>query len=154
MIFPKIYLVRHGNTFFDPVRSERVLSDLGQMQASNMAKFLKEKKIEVSFIYHSEKLRAKQTAEILSLGVSAHDGVVARLGLKPNDDIENWVLECQASKSNIMIVGHMPFMPLLLSKLVLGHDEREIVLFSEVMVVCLSKNPHNDRFIVEWCWGS
>jgi phosphohistidine phosphatase len=48
-----------------------------------------------------------------------------------------------------MLVGHMPFLSILASRLVLGTEDPDVVLFRESTVVCLEKGP-NGQWAVGW----
>ncbi|RLD16037.1 MAG: phosphohistidine phosphatase SixA, partial [Caldiserica bacterium] len=66
----RIYLVQHAEAKPKEEDPERPLTEKGVLNAKKVAEFLKGK-IKPSCIYHSDKLRAKQTAKIFSeiLGV-------------------------------------------------------------------------------------
>ena len=64
----KIFLCRHGQTTGDLEHRwggdyDDELTELGEYQARQLGKFLKDKKIEV--VFHSPKKRAGKTAQIL-----------------------------------------------------------------------------------------
>lgn len=80
--------------------------------------------LEVSAIYHSGKLRAAQTAEIMARSLAVPS--LAREGLSPNDPVlpvAQWLSEQEPS----LVVGHLPFLDRLLCQL-LGCPEREGLL--------------------------
>ena len=60
------YLVRHGDAVSAAENAERPLSRIGREQVQCAAREMLERGSEVSRIYHSGMLRAKQTAEILA----------------------------------------------------------------------------------------
>jgi len=84
----KLYLVRHGAALPASKEPSRPLSGEGQRGVERIALFLREAGVKVNHIYHSDKLRAAQTASILG-GVIAPDGRLnAVKGLGPHDSID------------------------------------------------------------------
>ena len=71
----------------------------------------------MDIIFHSERLRAQQTAEIICAGLSPLNGLHEVPGLLPNDDVEPWIDELADAEAGIMLVGHMPFMAFLRDRL-------------------------------------
>ena len=71
----KVYLVQHGKAVDKSVDPERPLSDEGTQQTQAVADFIASLNIKVECIWHSGKMRAHQTAEILSKAVTADDGL-------------------------------------------------------------------------------
>jgi phosphohistidine phosphatase len=94
--------------------------------------------IEVAAILHSDKLRARQTAEILSRFVPPTQGIRQISGLEPEAD--PWIAkaELEAAAAPLMIVGHLPHLGRLAALLLTGDDERQSVEFTTATVVCLS----------------
>jgi len=86
---------------------------------------LKRLKISVSKIYHSGKLRAQQSAEI----IAQEKAIEQRDGLKPNDPIDSIVQEIEQFESDLMIVGHLPQLDKLVSYLLVGDENKSIVSF-------------------------
>ncbi|RKY35345.1 MAG: phosphohistidine phosphatase SixA [Candidatus Omnitrophota bacterium] len=132
----KLYLVQHGKAVDEKIDPQKPLSNEGKAETERVANFLKQKEIVPEIIWHSEKLRAKQTAEIFTdiLGISE---VVEKKGLKPNDPVELLRDEIEGGDCDLMIVGHLPFLARLLSLLLLNSSERYILEFSYSGVLCL-----------------
>ena len=61
-------------------------------------------------------------------------------GLAPNDPVDPWVEELNKSTDDVMIVGHLPFLSKLVSRL-LGREE-ELISFQQGGIVCLEKMEH------------
>jgi phosphohistidine phosphatase len=104
-----IYLVRHGATLPEETDPSRPLSDKGRKEVEATARALLKEKANVEEIWHSTKLRAKQTAEIIAqiLGVK---NVIEKEGLKPNDPPAPFAEMLKTADKNILIAGHMPFL--------------------------------------------
>ena len=83
----KVYLVRHGEAVSSQFDPQRPLSAQGLADIRKVASFIKPLQISVEHIWHSGKLRAAQTAEILAESMSVIKDCSAHKGLKPNDDV-------------------------------------------------------------------
>ncbi len=139
----RIYLVQHGESLPEAVDPERPLSDKGRADISKTAGFLKGK-ITIDTIWHSTKLRARQTAEIIGKALLPEKGLAEKQGLAPNDPadiIKNEILK--ESHEHLMIVGHLPFMARLASLLLTGSDSGSIVSFRQGGVLCLELTDKN-----------
>ena len=68
----RLYLVQHGEALSKDVDPERALSDAGRADAERLARFLAPRRLTLSRVLQSGKLRAQQTAEILA-GAFASD---------------------------------------------------------------------------------
>jgi phosphohistidine phosphatase len=79
-------------------------------------------------IWHSGKLRARQTAEPFHRHCNPLAEFAAIRGLQPEDP-PMWVKDVLAGETrDVMLVGHMPNLPRLLTALVHG-DDREPLSF-------------------------
>jgi phosphohistidine phosphatase len=63
----KLYLAQHGDSLPEQVNPERPLSERGREDVRRLAEFLGGTGIQVRRVYHSGKLRARQTAELLGI---------------------------------------------------------------------------------------
>lgn len=134
-----LYLVRHAEANHELIDSLRSLSEKGKADINRVNDHLENLNLKVKTIYHSGKQRAVETATILSMSVNSKEGIEHIYGLKPMDDIipiENFVSE---ENEDIMIVGHLPFMNLLASKLTGKSADEEIIQFPTGCVLCLQK---------------
>lgn len=133
----KIYLVRHGESLDSDQDATRPLSARGRKDIENLGKFLANSKPHIFHIIHSGILRAKQTACILANALKFSDEIESRVGLQPLDDIMDIKEELKNYSNNILIVGHLPFMPRLLSALMVGNESKTMVSFEPGALVCL-----------------
>ncbi|MDE1464038.1 phosphohistidine phosphatase SixA [Spartinivicinus poritis] len=141
----KLYFVQHGLAVAKTVDEKRPLSEVGLNESSKVAIFLKQHNVKVNKICHSDKLRAKQTAEIFSKHLNI-DNIVEMSGMAPNDDpglLVNDLLEEQG-----MYVGHLPNLQKVVSQLVAGDQVREVIQFQNSAVVCLEIEEGKGR--VSW----
>src|ERR1700675_4810039 len=102
------FLVRHGEAKPDRDDPRRPLSDRGRTDVEKIARAAAAKKIKVAEILHSDKLRAKETAEILARFLSPAGGVRQISELAPEDDPLLAAAELEAAVASLMLVGHLP----------------------------------------------
>jgi len=135
----KVYLVRHGDTVSSSVDPQRPLSEQGMADIRRIASFVKPLEISVEHIWHSGKPRAAQTAEILAGAVSAEEDCSSRDDLGPNSDASAIADELEAYDTDLMIVGHLPFLWNLTSLLTAGTEAADVVGFSAGAMACLNR---------------
>jgi phosphohistidine phosphatase len=135
----RIYLVQHGASKSEAEDPQRSLADEGRRVVEQMADHLAEVGISVDRIEHSEKLRARQTAEILADKLKPRDGTEQVSGMAPNDDVSPMRLRLQSEEKNVMLVGHLPYLSRLLSSLLLVDEDRPVVEFYMGGVICLER---------------
>jgi phosphohistidine phosphatase len=133
------YLVRHGDALSATENPQRPLSSDGRRHVELTARCALERSINVSVIYHSGILRAKETAEILAKQMSV--ATVAELsGLLPEDDPAIVKAELDAAVGSLLLVGHLPFMSRLAGLLINGDPERPAVEFFPATMVCCARS--------------
>ena len=116
-----LYLVQHGAAKSKAEDPRRGLTDEGRRDVDRMAHFLAPLGLSLDRIEHSEKLRARQTAEILAARLQPAHGTHEIAGLTPHDDVEPVCARLQRESKNLMLVGHLPHLSHLASRLlVLG----------------------------------
>ena len=139
----RLYLIQHGESAPEEVDPSRPLTDKGKSDVAGTAGFLKKAGARVDEVWHSTKLRAKQTAELLGLKAP-----VEKQGLKPNDPVAPIAKLIEKSETDLAIVGHLPFLSKLTSLLVCGKEDQPIVQFKQGGALCLEKQESG--FVV--CW--
>jgi len=135
----RIYLVRHGEAVSKDVDPERPLSNEGRESIRKLCSFFVPLHLKVMEIWHSEKLRARETAEILSAAIVPQKGLLRIAGLSPNDPVSPIRKKIDESSQDLMIVGHLPFMENLASLLLTGDESQAALLFPEGGIACLEK---------------
>lgn len=133
----RLYLVQHGEAASKDVDPNRPLTEKGKEDISRMADFLKKRGIRVSATWHSGKLRAIQTAQILGEAVSTE--IAKQEDLAPNDPVDKWLEKLNARVKDVMIVGHLPFLQKLASLLLVGDESSRLITFRTGGVVCLER---------------
>jgi len=146
-----LYIVQHGLAVPKDEHPERPLSDQGRAEVGRMAAFLARTRPAISRVIHSGKLRAAQTALIFSETIGPGRIVEeAADGLAPKDptdaaadDIDEWT-------EDTMIVGHLPHLSKLVSRLVVGSEGNTVVHFTPGTVVCLERGENGGGWTVTW----
>lgn len=142
----KLYLVQHGEATPKEADPNRALTKKGKEDVFRMAKFLKKVGIKVIATWHSEKLRAIQTAQILGKAVSVE--IIKQEGLAPNDPIDSWLEELNTRIKDVMMVGHLPFLQRLASLLLVGDESSRLIAFRPGGVVCLERKE--EKWSLVW----
>lgn len=145
----KVYLVRHGEAVSSQFDPKRPLSEHGLADIRKVASFIKPLKISVEHVWHSGKLRAAQTADILAESVSVEKDCSAHKDLGPNDDVTIIADELEAYNTDLMIVGHLPFLVYLTSLLVAGKETANVAAFDAGSIACLYRSD-SGRWQIEW----
>jgi len=135
-----LYLVRHGKALAEEVDPNRPLSEEGRRDVSRMATFVQPLELPVSTIWHSGKLRAKETAEILSSALPGQAAPVLHDGLMPNAAVAPIREEIERAKESLMIVGHLPFLDKLVSELVVDDESAGVAVFDDGAIICLNRD--------------
>ena len=147
----QIYLVQHGESQPEEIDPERRLTENGARAVHRVADFLRTSGgLHVDAIWHSGKARAQQTAELLGPATRAGEGALMQHdGLAPKDAVEPIKRELEQGNSNVMIVGHLPFLGRLAALLLTGNADNDVVAFQFGCVVCL-KRDDADKWRLEW----
>jgi len=145
----KLYLVQHGRAMSSEQDPDRPLTPEGRQEAEEIAHLLMPLDFTVDQIWHSDKTRARQTAEIYAPVFAVGPEPVARQGLGPDDKVAPLRDELAVATEDTMIVGHLPFLSKLTSLLLTGYESGEVVAFHNAGVVCLERTADN-RWCIEW----
>lgn len=146
----KLYLVQHGESKSEAEDPERSLTAKGEEETRKISTFGNKLNVHPSKIYHSGKLRATQTAKIISEGLNLPaSSLVFAQGLNPNDDVKPWAKRISEEIEDLMVVGHLPFLEKLASLLLCGNEDARVVLFRNSGIVCLEKKE-DKRWAVRW----
>ena len=155
----KIYLVRHGIAY-EPGEpgyeddTQRPLTDKGREKMKKVADVLKRLNVKPDAILSSPYLRARQTAEILAKELKyKKDKIEFSERLLPTSQPEPMIEEIieKYIVEELVIVGHEPFLGLLISALAAGSPNLAInVKYGSVC--CLSADDFRieRRATLEW----
>ena len=133
----RLYLVQHGEAVPEDVDAARPLSPSGRADVARMAGFLAAGGVRVGRIMHSGKRRAEQTAEII--GAALGSAPEARADLNPMDPTDSVARDAATWDQDVMLVGHLPFMAKLASRLIAGREDAGVVAFQPGTIVCLER---------------
>ena len=148
----RLYFVQHAQAKRKEEDPARPLSEKGEKDIRKMATTLKDHaNIQVNVIFHSGKTRAKQTAQALAEALSAHQGIREAEGLDPLADVEVWAKRLASDEvdEETMLVGHLPHLSRLTSRLICGNEAQEVVRFRQGSVVCLERGEEGG-WAVSW----
>ena len=117
-----LYLVHHGDAVGPDVDPRRPLSPEGRGAVERIAAQAAGLGVTPAVVWHSGKLRAKQTAEAFWRACNALADLSATRDLQP-DDPPQWMRDrLRAEARDILIAGHFPYLPRLLALLVSGGE--------------------------------
>jgi len=145
----RLYLVQHAAAKTEAEDPQRGLTDEGRRTVERVAEFLASLGLAVERIEHSDKLRARQTAEILAARLQPAAGTQPVTGLAPNDDVELTCARLRSESKDLMLVGHLPHLSRLAARLLELEADRAVVRFQMGAVVALSRDDVG-RWGVEW----
>ena len=115
-----LFLVHHGDAVGPDVDPRRPLSPEGRAAVERVAAQAAARGAKPAVVWHSGKLRAKQTAEAFWRACNALAGFSATRDLQP-DDPPQWMRDrLRVETRDILIAGHFPYLPRLLALLVTG----------------------------------
>jgi phosphohistidine phosphatase len=117
-----LYLAHHGVAVGPEVDARRPLSAAGQADVERLASLAAARGAKPVAVWHSGKLRAKQTAEAYWRACNALAEFSATRDLQP-DDPAQWIRDrLRGETRDILIAGHFTHLPRLLALLVLGGE--------------------------------
>lgn len=144
-----LYLVQHGAALSRQDDPERGLSAEGEKKVRLIGEVAANYGVNVEGIFHSGRKRALQTAELLAQALNPQKGCTARDDIGPMDDVASFATGLR-NGSNLMFVGHLPFMEKLVSELVTGSAEYTPFKFQNGGIVCLDREEGEKYWYVKW----
>ena len=113
----KLFLVHHGEAVGPEVDAQRPLSQNGRAAVERLAAEAAARGAKPAVVWHSGKLRAKQTAEAFWRACNALAEFSATRDLQP-DDPAHWIRDRLLGESrDVLLAGHFPHLPRLLALL-------------------------------------
>jgi len=134
----ELYLVQHGEAMEESADPNRPLTPKGREVVSATAAFLKGQNVKIDEVWHSQKLRARQTADIITETLGIRESIEKKF-LNPNDPVSPVADVIAMHPRNILIAGHLPFLAKLAAFLVSGSEKKEVVAFQPGKVASLRK---------------
>ena len=112
-----MFLVHHADAVGPEVDSRRPLSALGERQAAHAAAETAARGARPAVVWHSGKLRARQTAQAFWRVCNALAEFSATSDLQPGDSPSRMRERLRGETRDVLIAGHFPHLPRLLSLL-------------------------------------
>ncbi len=144
-----LYLVQHGAAKPESEDRERPLTDEGRRTVEKVTAWLKSAGVSVDRIERSDKLRARQTAEILAIRLNPPEGTRQVSGLAPNDDVGPIVSRLEKETKNLMLVGHLPHLSRLVAQLIGVPADQIVLQFRMGGVVRIDRNEAGN-WVIQW----
>jgi phosphohistidine phosphatase len=117
-----LMLVHHGEAVGADVDARRPLSPAGVAGVERLAAQAAANGAKPAVVWHSGKLRAKQTAEAVWRACNALAELSVMRDLQP-DDPPQWIRDrLRGETRDIAIAGHFPHLPRLLALLITGGE--------------------------------
>jgi phosphohistidine phosphatase len=135
----RAFLVRHGEAERADVDPDRRLTARGVEDVTRIATdAVDQLDVRPRRIVHSDKARARQTAEIWAGLVGTR--VAESDGLSPNDDPAIWSARLEGESEDLMLVGHLPHLERLAGLLVASDADQAVVGFPAGGLVVLDRS--------------
>jgi phosphohistidine phosphatase len=113
----RLVLVHHADAVGPEVDPQRPLSLTGRFDVERLARAAAERGVKPAVIWHSGKLRARQTAEAFWSACNPFAELKAVRGLQPSDGPALFRDVLAEEDRDLLAVGHMPSLPRILSLL-------------------------------------
>jgi phosphohistidine phosphatase len=145
----RLYLVHHGDAVGPDVDPRRPLSEAGRFAVEAVAAEAASRGARPAVVWHSGKLRARQTAEAFWRACNALAELSATRDLQP-DDPPQWMRDrLRAEPRDVLIAGHFPHLPRLLSSL-LGDQPSSVHAFPLHGIVALTTEDAGESWREDW----
>ena len=115
-------LVHHAAAVGPQVDPQRPLSTPGRDHAAALAARLKARGFVPAAVWHSGKLRARQTAEACLLACSPFAEFRMIRGVRPDDPPEMLCDALRGETRDVLVAGHIPHLAAVLDRLAPGRD--------------------------------
>jgi phosphohistidine phosphatase len=142
-----LYLVRHGEAVDEREDPMRPLNPRGRDEVAATARVAGVLGLDVARIVHSGKLRARQTAEIWAAALERKK-IEEYAELEPMADPEHAVAYVNEAHESLMLVGHLPHLSRVLSALVIGDPDKELIAYPTGGVAALARQDGSWR--IKW----
>jgi phosphohistidine phosphatase len=144
-----VFLVHHGDAVGPDVDTRRPLSPAGAEVVARVAAAAAARGARPDAVWHSGKLRAKQTAEAFWRACNPLADLSAMRDLQPADP-PTWMRDrLRGEPRDVMLVGHFPHLPALLALLVAA-PEGATAPFPLHGVVALGSDDDGETWTELW----
>ena len=145
----RVYLVQHGEAHPEEVSPERELTPRGRSDVERIAALLAKGGVRVAKVYHSDKTRARQTAELFAARLARGVAPEPLADINPNDPVETVAERLSGWDDDALVAGHQPFIGKLVALLIAGRAEPPVVDYRQGAVACLERDAGN-RWVLAW----
>ena len=145
----KLYLMRHGEALSPQKDPEKGLTDRGKYNVELVAKHLDIQGVSFSQIFHSNKKRARETAEIMGKIIAPNVKLTLHEKITPNDDPHLIFSEINTWEEDTLIASHLPFVPNLMTLLTEKDAYMTAITFETATVICLEKE-NSYKWAFKW----
>ena len=143
-----LYLVHHGAAVGPEVDPRRPLSPEGRAEVERVAALAAGRGAKPQVVWHSGKLRAKQTGQEFWRACNPLAEFSASRDLQP-DDPPQWMRDrLRGETRDILLAGHFPYLPRLLALLVTGGEAG--VAFPQHGIVALGTDDEGATWAERW----
>ena len=145
-----VYLVHHGDAVGPDVDPRRPLSEQGRERVVHLAAEAAARGAHPAVVWHSGKLRARQTAEAYWRACNALATFSAMRDLQPDDPPE-WIRDrLRGETRDILIAGHYPHLPRLLTLMVSTDHRTDVRSFPQHGVVAVQTDDEGKTWREIW----
>jgi phosphohistidine phosphatase len=145
----RLFLLRHAHAVSEEEDPARPLSERGREQVRSLTNFLEPRGgLKVERVWHSPLLRARDTADLFCehLGIRATRREID--GLLPFDDVRGIARRLSGFGYPLLVVGHDPHLGRLVSMLVCGNTDQEVVDFKKGALLCLEREATKSQVVL------
>jgi phosphohistidine phosphatase len=141
----RVILVHHGDAVGPEIDPRRPLSPWGREAVERLAADAAARGVKPAVIWHSGKLRAKETAEAFWRACNPFAEFSASRDLQPGDSPQFMRDRLRGESRDILIAGHYPHLPALLQALNQGAGQ-----FPQNGVVALETDDDGETWRELW----
>jgi len=135
-----LYLMRHAHAVSEFEDFSRPLSARGRAQTKAMGEHFEGRdRIKATKLWHSPLERARETAVLFDHYAELGSFCREVDGLEPYDDVRGIARRLSGFNYPLMVVGHEPHLGRLVSLLVSGSLDQQVVNFKKGAVCCLKR---------------
>ncbi len=145
----ELYLARHADALHGSPDAERPLSRRGREEAARVARALAAAGVRPAAIWHSPARRAREMAELLAARTEPAVGLVPRVELASMADPLDVLRLVRPEPGPLLLVGHLPHLERLASRLLTGDPAADIVRIVKGGVLGL-ESPDGYRWRLDW----
>jgi phosphohistidine phosphatase len=145
----RLYLVHHGEAVGPEVDPRRPLSPCGREAVERLAAEAAARGAKPALVWHSGKLRARQTAEAMRRACNPFAELAASRDLQPADK-PGWLRDrLRGEARDVLVAGHFPHLQRLAALLLTGRDDPPADLPPHGLVA-LASDDEGDTWREEW----